>query len=243
MPQFLPDTQILKRHLQSMGRKELKALWRCNDRIVAENVARLRGMDLERNLTPALLAYKGIQYDYMAPGVFTYDELGYIGEHLRILSGFYGILEPFCGVALHRLEMQAKLETDRGPDLYRFWGSAIAQTLSKETDQILDLASKEYSRAVLPHLPERVRVARCTFGEEDGDRVVQKGTLCKMARGRMVRFLAERSIADLGQIKEYTELGYSYSPKHSTPDDFVFTKTSRGKGGAKGGKKRSPGPN
>lgn len=65
-------------------------------------------MDLEKGLTPALLAYEGIQYQYMAPGVFEDGAWVYVQEHLRILSGFYGILRPLDGVAPYRLEMQAK---------------------------------------------------------------------------------------------------------------------------------------
>ncbi len=109
---------------------------------------RLEQMDLRRNLTPAVIAYKGIQYRYMAPSVMEPTHLDYLREHLRILSGFYGLLRPFDGVTPYRLEMQAKLVVDGCRDLYQFWGSRLAKQLASKTDVVLNLASKEYSRAV-----------------------------------------------------------------------------------------------
>ena len=179
-------------------------------------------MDLRRRLTPALLAYEGIQYRYMAPGVFETGQLAYIREHLRILSGFYGLLRPFDGVAPYRLEMQAKLSVDGHKDLYSFWGSTLADQLAAETDFVLNLASNEYSRVVKPHLPPAVRFLTCTFGEMKDGNVIEKGVLCKMARGRMVRWLAENNVTGPGNIKDFAELGYRYSPAHSTENNYVF---------------------
>ena len=100
LPVFLEQTEELCSELQGKSPEELQKLWKCNDQITALNVERLRQMDLRRNLTPAVLAYEGIQYQYMAPNVFTNREYDYIQEHLRILSGFYGVLRPFDGDAL-----------------------------------------------------------------------------------------------------------------------------------------------
>ena len=156
LPQFLERTERLKTVLQGMSPKELQALWRCNDAIAKLNVERLEQMDLRRNLTPAIIAYEGIQYRYMAPGVMETTHLDYLREHLRILSGFYGLLRPFDGVTPYRLEMQARLSVDGAGDLYAFWGGRLAEQLASETDWVLNLASREYSRAVEPHLPPGV---------------------------------------------------------------------------------------
>ena len=222
LPQFLARTERLKAALQAMSPGELQKLWKCNDAIAALNVERLRDMDLRRRLNPAVLAYEGIQYQYMAPGVFETGQFDYIREHLRILSAFYGLLRPFDGVAPYRLEMQAKLSVDGHPDLYGFWGSSLADQLAAETDLVLNLASKEYSRAVKPHLPPAVRFLTCTFGEMKDGNVIEKGVLCKMARGRMVRWLAENNVTGPEDIKGFTELGYRYSPTHSAESSYVF---------------------
>ena len=222
LPQFLDRTERLMYALQTMSPRELQALWKCNDSIARLNVERLRGMDLRRSLTPAVLAYEGIQYRYMAPGVFETGQLTYIREHLRILSGFYGLLRPFDGVTPYRLEMQARLSVDGHKDLYGFWGTQLAGQLAAETDLVVNRASKEYSRAVEPHLPPDIRFLTCTFGELKGGKVVEKGTMCKMARGQMVRWLAENNVTDPETIKEFADLDYHFCSAHSTGNNYVF---------------------
>ena len=184
LPQFLEQTERLKTVLQSMSPMELQSLWKCNDSIAKLNLERLEQLDLRRSLTPAIIAYEGIQYRYMAPGVMEATHLDYLREHLRILSGLYGLLRPFDGVTPYRLEMQAKLAADGFRDLYQFWGDRLARQLASETDFVLNLASKEYSRAVEPHLPKTVQLLTCTFGEwKDGK------TRCKWANPNNAAYL------------------------------------------------------
>ncbi len=224
LPCLLPKTQQLYERLREMPYEDLKALWKCSDQIARLNFERLQRMDLRQRLTPALLSYEGIQYRYMAPGVFTYDELDYVREHLRMLSGFYGVLRPFDGVTPYRLEMQAKLRMGEAKDLYAFWGDSIARNLFAETDCILNLASREYSRCVSAYLTQEVRLITCVFGQRQGGKIVEKGTLCKMARGEMVRYLAEGSIEDPEQIKAFHALGYRFAVEESGPQTYTFIK-------------------
>jgi len=224
LPCFLDSAERLKAALQAMPPAALQKLWKCNDAIAKLNVERLQNMDLRRGLTPAVLAYEGIQYRCMAPGVMEEGHLDYLREHLRILSGFYGLLRPFDGVTPYRLEMQAKLSVDGSPDLYGFWGCRLAEQLASETDLVLNLASKEYSRAVEPHLPPGVRFLTCVFGELKGGKVIEKGTMCKMARGQMVRWLAENHITVPGDIRSFDQLGCRFSAGHSTENSLVFLK-------------------
>jgi len=222
LPAFLDRTSELTEKLQTMSYDELKKLWKCNDRIAELNVKRLQGMRLETGLTPAILAYEGIQYQYMAPGVFTTEEFDYVQEHLRILSGFYGVLRPFDGVTPYRLEMQAKLEINGCKDLYAYWGDSIAKKLFAETDLIVNLASKEYSICVSKYLPENIRFITCVFGEEKDGKIIEKGTMCKMARGEMVRYMAENKITDAGQLKGFGRLNYTFDSAKSDDRNYVF---------------------
>lgn len=221
-PVFLNRTQRLMEVLQGMNDAALKQLWKCNDQITKLNAERLERMDLRKNLTPAILAYEGIAYQHMAPGVFTDRELSYVQEHLRILSGFYGILRPFDGVTPYRLEMQAKLSVDGAKDLYAFWGDCLARALFNETDCIVNLASKEYSAAVSKYVPDSVRFITCTFGEMKNGKVMEKATMCKMARGEMVRYMAQNQITNLEDIKAFDRLDFHYAPEHSDDKNFVF---------------------
>lgn len=236
LPQFLPQTEMILEKLRSMSYEQLKKLWKCSDKIAEQNYERLQHMDLRKQLTPAVLAYEGIQYQYMAPAVFSSEEYDYIQEHLRLLSGFYGVLKPFDGVVPYRLEMQAKLAMpieeayakgtagDVHKDLYGFWGASLADNLSGETDCILNLASKEYSVSVSKHLPRNVKFITCVFGEESDGKIIEKGTLCKMARGEMVRRMAEQQIKDLEDIKKLQLLNYEYSEEYSDDNTYIFMK-------------------
>lgn len=222
LPAFLPEAERLLSALRTLTPRELKRLWACNDAIAALNVERLSHMDLRRARTPALLAYEGIQYRYLAPGVLEEGALQYVASHLRIVSGLYGLLRPFDAVTPYRLEMQARLAVDGHRDLYGFWGGRLGEALGAETDTVIDLASKEYSRAVLPHLPPATRVVTCVFGEEKEGRVVEKGTLCKMARGEMVRYMAQRRIRRPEELTAFAALSYRYDPARSSADRLVF---------------------
>lgn len=223
-PEFLEDTDILRRYVSGLSYGEAKALWKCNDAIAEQNFERFRDMDLRRNLTPAIMAYEGIQYQYMAPTVMDGEALAYVQEHLRILSGFYGILKPLDGVVPYRLEMQAKAAVDNHKNLYSFWGKRLAEKLFEETDVIINLASKEYSKCVSAYLTPDMTFITCVFGEYVNGKVVEKGTYAKMARGEMVRFLAEQKAETPEVMKQFDRLGYHYDVDASDEKTYVFIK-------------------
>ena len=143
------------------------------------------------------------------------------------MSGFYGILRPFDGVIPYRLEMQAKLPIGDAKDLYAFWGSALASSLLAEADCIINLASKEYSLCVSRYLPESVHFITCVFGEEKGGKVIEKGTMCKMARGEMVRFMAENQLKQPEALKTFSRLDYQYCEEKSDEHTYVFLRKEK----------------
>ena len=224
LPAFLDKTQELLDYMQSLDYSQCKTIWKCNDKIAELNYRRFSKMDLEKSLTPAILSYEGIQYQYMAPQVFSERQWAYVKEHLRILSGLYGVLKPMDGVIPYRLEMQAKLRTGDAKDLYAFWSDRIYRELSKGEDFILNLASKEYSRAAEKYAGGETRFVTCIFGELLDGKVKVKGTMAKMARGEMVRWLSEKNITEPEKIKAFTGLSYGYDEGRSTENELVFLK-------------------
>lgn len=221
-PCFIEKTQILYEVLRNLSYEDLKLLLSCNDDIALLNFERYAHMNLKKNLTPAIISYNGIQYKYMAPNVFNNNEFDYLKKHLRILSGFYGILNPFDGVVPYRLEMQAKLKFDNYKNLYNFWGDSIYKELTKNDNIILNLASKEYSKTVEKYLTSKDLFITCIFGTLKDSKIKIKATEAKMARGLMVRYLAENQIENVEKIKNFSELNFSYSEEHSTEKEFVF---------------------
>lgn len=221
-PVFLDQAAGILEWLRSKNAQELQELWKCNEKIAAQNIERIQTMDLEKNLTPAILAYEGIQYQYMAPAVFEEGMLTYIQEHLRILSGLYGVLKPMDGVVPYRLEMQAKAEVAGCVDLYSYWGESIYREVIDENRLIVNLASREYSKCVEKYLQSEDVFITCVFGELQKGKVVQKGTYAKMARGEMVRYMAEHQILEPDGIKAFDRMNYRFSGEHSSEREFVF---------------------
>ena len=225
LPVLLPMAERLCGRMRGMTYAELKKLWKCSDKIAALNVERLGRMELRSRLTPAILAYEGIQYQYMAPEAFTDEELCYIQEHLRILSGFYGLLRPFDGVTPYRLEMQARLRTDFCTSLYDFWGPLLYEELTKDENVILNLASAEYSRCISRYVEGPVRMVDVIFAEQQPDGSLrEKGVYVKMARGEMVRYLCENQVSDVEEIRQFDRMRYHFDPSRSDAHRYVFVR-------------------
>lgn len=284
VPRFLERTRELKQYLQSLDYETLKSIWKCNDKLARLNFERLREMELDRNVTPAVFAYEGIQYQSMAPMVFEQTHLDYIGTHLYILSGFYGILRAFDGVVPYRLEMQARLSWKQEErlltSLYEYWGSSLYEVLTERSETtaekkkatekkeaaaeekkavaeereaalekkeiaseeavaerkeapdegdgltVLNLASQEYAKAVRPWVGPQIRFVECVFGEWDRKKgkVCVKATAAKMARGAMVRYMAEHQVERVEELRAFDLMGYEYREELSEENTMVFVK-------------------
>lgn len=228
LPCFIDKATEIKRCLSNLSYTQLKQLWKCNDQIASLNAQRFKEMSLTKNLTPAILAYEGLQYQYMAPHVFEQNQWDYITNHLIILSGFYGLLKANDGITPYRLEMQAKLEKNRMGNLYDYWNESIYNALKQNCSVIVNLASKEYSKVIEKYLDEDVKMITCIFGELseiNGEiKVKTKATDAKMARGEMVRYMAEKGIQKIEQLKDFDRLSYVYSQNYSTENQYVFLK-------------------
>ena len=169
-PVFKEKTDEILRWLQGRYEKELKEMWKCNDKIAEQNIERINSIKMENNLTPAILAYEGIAYQYMAPIVFEEEHFNYVQEHLRILSAFYGVLKPLDGITPYRLEMQAKAAIGGSKNLYDFWGDNLYRELIDDSRIIVNLASKEYSKCIEKYLSHKDRYITITFCEKSEDK-------------------------------------------------------------------------
>lgn len=213
-PRFIDKTKQLLVRLQSKNHEELKTILQCSDKLAKQAYQNYQNLCFDHNPSAAILTYKGIQYQYMAPDVLDDTSLLYLQDHLLILSGFYGILRPFDGIVKYRLEMQAKL-----PDsLYDFWKDDLASAI--DDDIILNLASEEYAKCIRPYKP----LIDVHFYEQLPNKRVEKGVYVKMARGQMVRFLAENQIQSPDDVKTFQESGYVFDEQSSTKNTFNFVR-------------------
>lgn len=226
-PAFLGRAETLMRAVQRLSRDEAKTLWNCSDRLADLNYERFRDMELRGAVTAAAVAYEGIQYTHLAPQIMSEEQLVWLDEHLRILSGFYGMLRPLDGVVPYRLEMQAKLAAGDARDLYEFWGGALYESLAKEgCSLIVNAASVEYARAVTPWVhPEGPQVLTCLFCVEREGRLRQPATGAKAARGTFIRWCAERGLMHKDELSDFRERGYAFDGDRSDSGTLVFTQS------------------
>lgn len=234
LPRLIDQTELLLEQLRTLSLEQAKALWKCSDRLARQNYERLATADPRSATTAAAIAYEGIQYQHLAAHVLDEDALAYLEQHLRILSGFYGVLRPFDGVAPYRLEMQARLAMpgqDGRPattDLYGFWSDALARSLAAEFDLVVNVASVEYAKAVTPHLGDLgTQVLTCLFGvvrPSDG-KLLQRSTEAKAARGSFVRWCAERGVTSHDELRAFDERGYRLDEGRSSEQTLVFVRS------------------
>ena len=209
VPKHMDQTAEILSFMKSQSEEELKAVWKCNDKIAEQNFHRLETMDLYRGLTPAVLSYEGIAFQYMAPAVFEDRQLAYVQKHLRILSAFYGVLEPKVGIGDSK-------------NLYDYWGERLYRSVIDDSRVIINLASKEYSKCIEKYLTPKDTYITVSFCELSGNKLVTKGTYAKMARGEMVRFMAEREIENPEEIRKFDRLGYTFRRDLSSESEYVF---------------------
>ena len=182
--------------------------------------------------TPAIFAYDGIQYKSISPESISKDGIEFLNDHLRIISGLYGVLRPFDMIDEYRLEMQTKVKVNDKANLYSFWDGSISGNISDDLGGegiVLNLASKEYSKTVEKYFDNKkseskIKLITCTFKVEKAGKLKVESTASKKARGYMVRYIAENKIDDIEGVKSFDIDGFTYSENESTEKEIVFVK-------------------
>ena len=158
----------------------------------------------------------------LSVSVFEDRHFAYVQNHLRILSAFYGVLKPMDGVTLYRLEMQSRVGIGDAKNLYEYWGNLLYRSVIDDSRIIINLVPKEYSKCIEKYLTPQDRYITITFCELSGNKLVTKGTYAKMARGEMVRFMAENNIENPVEIQKFDRIGYSFRSDLSSDSEYVF---------------------
>ena len=229
-PMFLKEAGELLSFLRSLSDSEMAKVWKVKGALLSSSLSSLSMLSLEDIGSPAIFSYDGIQYTYMSPSSFTDSMLEYAEKNLRIISGLYGLLRPLDGVGTYRLEMESPISIPGYGDLYSYWGGKIASSLMEDERLLVNLASAEYSKAVLPYLPSTVTVVTPVFLDWEKGRYVSKGVYAKMERGEMVRFLAETRAETVEDIMKFSSRGYEFSRFLSDSNTLCFVRKDEEKG-------------
>lgn len=230
-PRFEDDSQVLLDHCRGLSPAALRDLMNISEPLAELNHDRFQSIRFPMtpdNSKPSILAFKGDVYRGLDADSLSPDDLIWAQDHLRILSGFYGVLRPLDLMQPYRLEMGTKLENPRGGTLYEFWGDRLVESLNAEhaeqpVEAVLNLASHEYFKAV-PADKLEPRLIHVAFQEIRDGEPKTIAVYSKRARGTMARFQIDNRVDDPEGLKDFAEDGYAFDPKLSSEDRFVFTR-------------------
>ncbi|MAY87707.1 MAG: hypothetical protein CML02_13445 [Pseudooceanicola sp.] len=230
-PEFAGESRRLAKTMRNLTLGALQGLMDLSPDLARLNRDRYRDFadaPEAEALRPAALAFAGDTYQGLEATSLDPDELAWAQDHLRILSGLYGVLRPLDGIQPYRLEMGSRLKTRRGASLYDYWKDAPAKALNaqaqaKGTDVLVNCASQEYFGAVAPKAL-KLRVITPVFMEDKGGTPKIVSFFAKRARGAMARFIVQNRLTDPAALTDFDSGGYSYRADLSEPDKPVFVR-------------------
>lgn len=230
-PRFQAEARALAQTARALSEAELAHLMDLSPSLARLNVERFERFEKDHDeLRPAALAFAGDTYQGLEAASLDADDLRFAQDRLRILSGLYGVLRPLDAIRPYRLEMGSRLATEKGPNLYAYWGDRLARALNEQaaelgTGTLINCASVEYFSAVDPAaLAVRVITPQFLEDKPGGPKIVSFHA--KKARGAMARFVIERRLTDPAAILDFDLGGYAHAPDLSTPDKPAFLRAA-----------------
>ena len=224
-PDFLAKSEMLIQELRKMKSDELSEFMEISNKLATLNQERFKNWTPKftaKNAKPALLAFTGDVYDGLDAHTLEISEQAYAQDHIRILSGLYGILRPFDLIQAYRLEMGRPLKTKQASNLYTFWSKSIGSHLKQATDApLINLASQEYFKAV-PQKELCNEIISPVFKDEKNGTFKIISFYAKKARGLMARYLIQNRITKYKDLIAFNLNGYRYDETLSTPTEPVF---------------------
>lgn len=231
IPEFLERSEVLVEKLREFSPSEMGKLMDINPKLSEVNVERYLQWKLPFDTTNsdrALLMFKGEVFNGLKAETLNEDDLLYAQDHLRILSGLYGILKPLDLMQPYRLEMGTSLEIDHWKNLYDYWDNRITEKINEEMGSqdekvLLNLASDEYFKVLDPSKID-ARILKCQFKEERDGKLKFITIYGKKARGLMTRFIIQNKIDRAEDLKAFDLDGYHYNEEHSSDDTWMFSR-------------------
>ncbi|WP_241623600.1 peroxide stress protein YaaA [Rosenbergiella epipactidis] len=228
-PELLNASQQLINIAKKLSPAEIASLMKISDKLSHLNADRFNQWSTPfspDNARQALFAFKGDVYTGLQADQLSPDAIDFAQQHLRMLSGLYGVLRPLDLMQPYRLEMGIKLANPAGKDLYAFWGETITQQLNQHIEAqnekwVINLASDEYFKAVDP-TKLKAKLIKPVFLDEKNGKFKVISFYAKKARGMMCRFIIENKITQPEKLTEFDKEGYFYDAQRSTENEWVF---------------------
>ncbi len=228
---LLEHSEILIQHCKNLTPDQIASLMKLSDKLAGLNAARFGEWSQPftvDNARQAILAFNGDVYSGLDAYSFSEDNFSFAQQHMRILSGLYGLLRPLDLMQAYRLEMGTKLDNVRGDNLYQFWGSIITEALNEALteqgdDVLINLASNEYFKAVKKKsLSATIYTPQFKDWKNGQYKIIS--FFAKKARGLMARYIIENQLTEVEQLKNFDFAGYQYNDDLTQGNDWVFTR-------------------
>lgn len=231
LPDYLDDSAELIHRMREFSALDISELMKVSSKIAELNFDRYEAWNkkfTEKNAKQAVLAFKGDVYTGLDAESFSAKDFKFAQSHLRILSGLYGLLRPLDLMKPYRLEMGTRLSTERGKNLYEFWGDEVTDGLNAQlkkikSDHLINLASNEYFKAVRPK-KLNAEIITPAFKELKNGDYKMIGIYAKKARGSLSRYIIQNQLSDIEDIKSFDVDGYKFNGKLSKGSNWVFTR-------------------
>lgn len=228
-PDLLQESEILMRRLRELAPQQIAELMHVSDKIALLNTERNAAWHTPftpDNAKQAVFMFNGDVYEGLAADTLQNGQIDYLQQHVRLLSGLYGVLRPLDLMQPYRLEMGTALSNPRGKNLYEFWGDTITELLNQTlqeagSDVLVNLASQEYFKSVNTR-KLKARLVTPVFKDEKNGKYKIISFYAKRARGLMVRYAAEHNITDPEMLKRFDYEGYAFNEAASTESEWVF---------------------
>lgn len=220
LPQLLARTEQIRKEVLKKDLYELMEMWGCSEKIAEVNQKRFAEMNLSENLMCAIERYTGMQYQSLDYASLNETQKAYILKHVWIPDAFYGLLKADDGIVPYRMDFHTQIQINGRKDLYEYWKD-LPSSLIKD-DVLINLASDEYAKAILPYY--KGNVINIRFARYKNGKLVSASTLAKKARGTFLRWMAVNSMESLEQMKDFDLDGFHYEKDVSNESCFVFVK-------------------
>ena len=220
LPQLLARTEQIRKEVLKKDLYELMEMWGCSEKIAEVNQKRFAEMNLSENLMCAIERYTGMQYQSLDYASLNETQKAYILKHVWIPDAFYGLLKADDGIVPYRMDFHAQIQINGCKDLYEYWKDLPSSLI--EDDLLINLASEEYAKAILPYYSGSVVSIR--FMQNKNGKLRSASTLAKKARGTFLRWMAVNSMESLEQMKDFDLDGFHYEKDVSNESCFVFVK-------------------
>lgn len=225
LPIYVEKSKQLLEYLRTLTVEEIATIMKIKESMAKAVVNDFSSLCFDQKGTHAIATYQGLSFKYMKLEDFNQEDYAFANTYIRILSGLYGVVKPLDSIYPYRLEMQTKFEGNTYQTLYDFWGQDLHKSfLTSDRRVLVNLASKEYSKCILPYISKEDLHITVQFYVRKNNQLKSIATHAKMARGQMINYIVKNRVTNPLELKKFQGDGWEFNQECSTESEYIFVK-------------------